>query len=341
MAAASKILIVGPAWVGDMVMTQSLARLLREREPGVVIDVLGPAWSLPLVARMGEVRRGIALAAGHGELALAERWRLGRQLRAEGYRQAIVVPRSLKSALVPFFAGIPARTGFRTEMRAALLTDARELDRGRLDQTMKRLLALGLPPGAPMPEPPQPSLRIEPRNLAALRARHALGESPAVAMMPGAAFGPAKQWPVEHFAALAQLLAQRGLATWVLGAAGEHALGEHICAAAGGAARNLCGETRLEDVVDLLSAARAAVTNDSGLMHVAAAVGTHVVALYGSSSPAFTPPLTARRTVHHLGLSCSPCFERECPLGHLRCLRDITPEAVLVSVTAGAGFPSS
>lgn len=332
MGSASKILIIGPAWVGDMVMTQSLAMLLGRQEPGVVVDVLGPAWSLPLVARMGEVRRGLALTAGHGELALAERWRLGRQLRAEGYRQAIVVPRSLKSALVPFFAGIPVRTGFRTEMRGALLTDARELDRGRLDQTVKRLLALGLPPGAPLPEPPRPALRVEPQNLAALRVRHGLGEAPAVAMMPGAAFGPAKQWPVEHFAALGRLLAQRGVATWVLGAAGERALGERICAEAGEAARNLCGETRLEDVVDLLSAVQAAVTNDSGLMHVAAAVGTHVVALYGSSSPAFTPPLTARRAVHHLGLPCSPCFERECPLGHLRCLRDITPQAVLATL---------
>ncbi len=315
-----------------MVMAQSLFRLLRGQKPDIVIDVVGPGWSLPLVARMSEVRRGIALAAGHGDLALAERWRLGRELRAVGYDAAIVLPRSFKSALPPFFAGIPKRTGFGTELRGLLLNDARVLDRDGLDQTVKRFLALGLPPGASLPEPPQPSLRIDAVNRAALLVRHGLGRAPAVAMMPGAAYGPAKQWPVEHFAELARMLAARGEEVWVLGAAGERELGERIRDAGGDAVHNLCGQTRLEDVVDLLSAARAAVTNDSGLMHVAAAAGTHVVAIYGSSSPAFTPPLTARSGIHYLGLSCSPCFQRQCPLGHLRCLREIAPGDVLASL---------
>jgi heptosyltransferase-2 len=332
MTAAESILVVGPSWVGDMVMAQSLFRLLRRESPGLAIDVVGPAWSVPLVARMPEVRRGIALDAGHGELALGRRWALGRVLRTQGYDRAIVLPRSFKSALVPLFARIPRRTGFATEMRRLILDDARTLDRRALDQTVKRIIALGLPAGAPLPEPPQPELRVDAGNRDRLLAGFGIGRGSAVALMPGAAYGPAKQWPVEHFAELAALLAARGEEVWVLGSAGERALGERIAGRAGPEVRNLCGETRLEDVVDLLSVARAAVTNDSGLMHVAAAVGTHVVAVYGSSSPAFTPPLTDRKTIHYLGLECSPCFRRECPLGHLRCLRELAPATVLASL---------
>ena len=202
-------------------------------DAAAIIDVVGPAWSVPLVARMPEVRRGIALPAGHGELALGRRRALGLELRAEGYARAIVMPRSFKSALVPFFARIPVRTGFRTEMRGLLLNDARALDRAVLDQTIKRFLALGLPAGATLPAPPQPSLRIEPVNRAALIAKFGLGARPAVAMMPGAAYGPAKQWPIGYFGELAKMLVARGNEIWVLGSAGERELGEQIRSAAG------------------------------------------------------------------------------------------------------------
>lgn len=327
-----KILIIGPAWVGDMVMTQSLLKVLRAASPAALIDVVGPPWSLPVVARMPEARRGIALDVAHGALALGVRRRLGLALRAEGYTRAIVLPRSFKSALVPYFARIGQRTGFATEMRGLLLNDRRELDRRRLDQTVKRFITLGLAPGAPLPEPPAPELRIDAANREALLARHGLRRASAVAFMPGAAYGPAKQWPIEYFIRLARLIAAEGGEIWVFGSAGEHALGARIGKEIGGAVHNLCGETRLEDVVDLLSVVEAAVTNDSGLMHVAAAAGAPVVAIYGSSSPAFTPPLTARRIIHYQRIECSPCFERQCPLGHLRCLRDITPEAVFASL---------
>ncbi len=327
-----KILIIGPAWVGDMVMAQSLLKVLRAASPEALIDVVGPRWSLPVVARMPEVRRGIALDVAHGELALGTRRRLGLQLRSEGYTRAIVLPRSFKSALVPFFARIGWRTGFSSEMRGLLLNDRRVLDRRLLDQTVKRFIALGLAPGAPLPEPPAPELRIDAANRDALLSRHGLGHGPAIALMPGAAYGPAKQWPIESFTKLAQLFVARGGGIWVFGSAGEHALGERIREGAGSAVHNLCGQTSLEDVVDLLSAAVAAVTNDSGLMHMAGAAGTPVVAIYGSSSPEFTPPLTARRSIHYRRLSCSPCFKRECPLGHLRCLREITPEDVFDSL---------
>lgn len=338
--ASARILIVGPAWVGDMVIAQSLFRWLRRRDPGVTIDVVGPVWSVPLVARMPEVRRGIPLALGHGEFGWGARRALGRALRAESYTRAIVLPRSFKAALLPYFARIPRRTGFGTEFRGLLLNDPRPLDRQRLDQTVKRFLALGLEPGEALPEPPAPRLRIDHANAAALKARLGLGAQPAVALMPGAAYGPAKQWPLAHFARLAAALADAGQEVWVLGSAAERALGEQIRATAP-TAHNLCGSTTLPDTVDLLASVTAAVTNDSGLMHVAAAAGTRVVALYGSSSPAFTPPLTARATVHYRALACSPCFARTCPLGHLRCLTEITPAEVERSVMDESSLKTS
>lgn len=325
-------LIVGPGWVGDMVMAQSLFRLLREQEPGMAIDVAGPPWSVPLVARMPEVRRGIALPVAHGQLGLGVRRSLGQSLRAVAYDRAIVLPRSFKSALLPWFARIPVRTGFAAEFRGLVLNDLRQLDRRVLDQTVKRFLALGLPRGASLPEPLPPVLRVDAGNRAALMSRLGLGAGPAIALMPGAAYGPAKQWPIGKFAELGRLLGERGFDVWVLGSAAERGLGEQIRAGGGGRVFNLCGETSLEDTVDLLSAATAAVTNDSGLMHVAAAAGTRVVAIYGSSSPEFTPPLTPRKTILYLGLECSPCFKRQCPLGHLNCLNEISPATVANSL---------
>jgi heptosyltransferase-2 len=325
-----KILIVGPAWIGDMVMAQSLYKLLRQRNPEVIIDVVAPAWSEPLVGRMDEVRDTVGMPLGHGEFGFFKRRQIGRGLRAAAYDSAIVMPRSLKSALVPFFARIPVRTGFRGEMRYGLLNDVRTLNPKALDQTVKRFLSLGLPAGAPLPDAPAPGLTVDEENLARLRSTLELdASSPAVALMPGAAYGPAKHWPLEYFSELAAGLVAGGAMVWVLGSEGEHADGEFIRRHAGDGVVNLCGRTRLEDTVDILSAAAVAVTNDSGLMHVAAAAGTHVMAIYGSTTPTFTPPMTARSTIRYLDLECSPCFRRECPLGHLNCLREISPESVL------------
>ena len=314
-------------------MAQSLFILLKQRNPDAVIDVLAPAWSEPMLARMEQVRRTVVMPVGHGELRLSERFRVGRELRSAGYDRAIVMPRSMKSALAPYFAGIPSRTGFRGEMRYGLLTDVRKRDRKTLDQTIKRFLTLGLPPGAPIPDPPTPSLIVNERNRSVWAERFDLDCSgAAVALMPGAAYGPAKCWPIEYFVQLAVELSSAGSQVWVLGSEGDRDVGEEIRIKAGKGTVNLCGQTRLEDTVDILSAAGIAVTNDSGLMHVAAAADTHVLAIYGSSSPAFTPPLTQRQTIFYLDLECSPCFRRECPLGHLNCLRHITPEMVFAGV---------
>jgi heptosyltransferase-2 len=334
--AAQKLLIVGPSWVGDMVMAQSLYKLIKTREPSVTIDVLAPTWSLSLLERMPEVGSGIELPLGHGELGLGRRRQLGRSLRGR-YDRAIVLPRSLKSALVPWFAGIRRRTGFRGEWRYGLINDMRPFDPARLDQTVRRFIALGLSEDEQtLPEPPQPALVTDPAARSRIAARLDLDLSgPSVALMPGAEYGPAKQWPTEHFARLAGRLGEAGARVLILGSAKEATLGREIEQASGsGAVRNLCGETTLVEAVDLLAACRVAVSNDSGLMHIAAAVGTHTVAIYGSSTPDFTPPLTANAEVHYRRLSCSPCFKRECPLGHLDCLRGISVDSVYAGIAA-------
>jgi len=326
-------LIVGPSWVGDMVMAQALFKLVSANHPEQAIDVLAPAWSLPIVARMPEVRRGIASETGHGELGFGKRRRIAKSLRREGYAHAIVMPRSFKSALIPWIAGIPRRTGFRGEARFGLINDVRVLDRKVLDQTVKRFVALGIAEGAPLPAAPQPELAVNKGRQAALAEQLQLETSrPVIAMMPGAEYGEAKCWPLAYFAELASSLEDAGYAVWVMGSEKDSAAGDII--AAGSKAINLCGKTALEDVIDLLGRCEQAVSNDSGLMHVAAAVGIHVHGVYGSSSPDFTPPLTDRRDIHYLGLDCSPCFKRECPLGHLNCLREILPGMILERVVS-------
>jgi lipopolysaccharide heptosyltransferase II len=342
-SADDKVLVVGPSWVGDMVMAQALYRSIKQRSERTRLHVLAPPWSLPVIARMPEVERAIELPVGHGELKLGARRALGVRLRAERYRRSIVLPRSFKAALVPWFARIPRRTGFRGEWRYGLLNDIRPFDGRRLDQTVKRFVALGFDDPADMPQQLprewQPRLQRDPVNLARLRGKFDLAEQDRlVALMPGAEYGPAKRWPAPSFGELAAQLAASGVDVIVLGSAKEHGIGEEIRAVASHSrVRNLCGATTLADVVDLTGAAGAAVSNDSGLMHVAAAAGTHVVALYGSSSPAFTPPLSETSTVLYLGIECSPCFERDCPLGHLRCLREISVRQVLAATDEALG----
>ena len=314
-----------------MVMAQSLFKLLRQRDPNGELDVLAPAWSLPVVARMPEIRSGVASSTGHGEIGLGKRRRIARELRAEAYDRAIILPRSFKAALIPWMAGIPVRTGYRGESRYWLINDVREFDTELLDQTVKRFAALGLPPAEPLPELPYPSLRVDHDNQSRLTAALSLDLSrPVIAMMPGAEYGPAKCWPLDYFTELAALLDAEGYSVWVLGSEKDAVAGNQIMA--GSRAANLCGKTALADVIDVLALCEQAVSNDSGLMHIAAAVGIRVHAIYGSSSPDFTPPLTDNRSIHHLDLDCSPCFERHCPLGHLRCLKQITPSSVLETI---------
>src|SRR5581483_253180 len=330
------ILVVGPSWVGDMVMAQSLFLRLRERDPECVIDVVAPGWSLPILQRMPQVRRGIELKVAHGEFGLGKRRALGRELRDERYTQAIVLPGSWKSALVPYFAGVPRRTAYRGEMRYGLVNDVRKLDKNLLKTTVQRFVALAEDGDVIVaPEVPSPRLRVDPDRGRARAAALGLDLSrPAIGLMPGAEYGPAKQWPPEYYGALAKQLAADGTQSWIFGSAKEAALGERIREASGGAAINLCGKTELVDLVQLSALCAAVVTNDSGPMHIAAASGTSVVAIYGSSTPDHTPPLTDRKHIHYLRLWCSPCFERTCPLKHYNCLRQISAATVRESLRA-------
>jgi len=332
-----RVLIVAPSWVGDTVLAQPLMMRLHERHPHLVLDVLAPPSTAALLRRMPEVADVVENPFRHGELRMLARRRLGLSLKARGYDAAFVLPNSLKSALPPFFAAIPRRTGYRGEMRVGLLNDVRILDEKKLPLMVERFAALADAPRTALVRPlPRPRLRVDVE--ARTRALGRLGldvAAPIAAFCPGAEYGPAKRWPAEHFAALAALLIARGWQVWLFGARGDRAVSAEILQqAGGGSVHDLCGRTALDEAVDLLSLAHVVVTNDSGLMHVAAALDRPTVALYGSSSPGFTPPLSPRARVVTLALSCSPCFERTCPLGHLRCLRDLAPARVLAEIDA-------
>ncbi len=320
----SRILVVGPSWVGDMVMAQSLFKVLRQRRPDRPIDVLAPGWSLPLLARMPEVERGIEIPIGHGELGLAKRWRLGRELRNGGYAQAILLPNSLKSALVPFWARIPRRTGWLGEQRHGLLNDIRKLDKQALPMTVQRFVALATEQAdEPLPEIPPPALRVDPDQVDAARAEFGIDAArPLLALCPGAEYGAAKRWPEAHYAELARDYLTRGWQVALFGSLKDQLVSAAIATAAPGCV-DLAGRTSLARAIDLLAASDAVVSNDSGLMHVAAALQRPLVAVYGSSDPGFTPPLNAEHRIASLRLDCSPCFERECPLGHLDCLNKL------------------
>lgn len=332
------ILIVGPSWVGDMVMAQTLFIALKTRHPEARIDVLAPDWSRPLLERMPQVNQAIAMPVGHGALEIGNRWSLGQQLKKAQYDQAIILPNSLKSALIPWFAGIDKRTGWRGEMRYGLLNDIRLLDKRRYPLMVERFVALALPPNSTLPSPiSPPHLCVEEGNVqAALDAYNLNPGQPVLALCPGAEFGEAKRWPAPYYATVAQHQIEQGWQVWIFGSANDHSVAQQIrdlitpehqthC-------HNLAGSTSLADAVDLMSLASAVATNDSGLMHIAAALDRPLVVMYGSSSPEFTPPLNSQVRILRTGIACSPCFKRVCPLGHLKCLREIDAPQVIESL---------
>jgi heptosyltransferase-2 len=329
---SDKILMVGPAWVGDMVMAQSLFKLIKKNRPHAIIDVLAPAWSLPILNRMPEVNSGIIMSLKHGQLNLSERYRLGKSLRSQKYDQAILLPNSLKSTFVPFFAGIPKRTGWRGEMRFGFLNDVRHLDKKRYPLMIERFMALGIPANATLDSNyPLPSLTFTAESQNAALANHQLTRShrPVLALCPGAEFGPAKRWPEEYYAQVANAKLAEGFDVWILGSPKDNVTAEKIMALTDQRCINLTGRTSLVEAIDLLSLAQVVVSNDSGLMHIAAALNKPLVAIYGPTSTTFTPPLHEHAKVLQLNLPCQPCFQRECPLKHQRCMRDLQPAQVL------------
>jgi heptosyltransferase-2 len=330
MSSPERCLVVGPSWVGDMIIAQSLYRLLAAQAPGVSIDVFAPAWSADILARMPEVRRTVVSPFAHGQFDWAGRRRLACELRAEAYHRAIVLSNSWKSALVPFLAGIPQRTGYVGEFRYGLLNDVRPLDKQAVPRLVDRYCALASKNARQGNEAPQPRLTVNSENQRACLARFELAlDRPVLALCPGAEFGAAKRWPEHHYAEIARARLAAGWQVWLFGSARDRDVAEAVNQLAAGQCVNLAGRTSLGDVVDLMACAGAVVTNDSGLMHLAAAVDVPVLAVYGSTDPGYTPPLSGKARVLSLNLDCSPCFQRECPLGHLNCLNKLAPEQVL------------
>lgn len=329
---AGAILVVGPAWVGDMVMAQSLFIELKRQHPGSAIDVVAPKWSVALLQRMPEVRNAHVLDVGHGVFGLKARYRLGKQLRGQ-YAWAYILPRSLKAALVPFFAKIPNRIGYLGESRYGLLTNIHKLDTDKLDQTVKRFVNLAHSVDDPSFNIANPKLTVDASRQAELITSLSLdANQPAMALLPGAEFGPSKLWPVEHFQKAAQSLTAQGYQVWLLGSPKDQAIGEQIIGNGMLNVHNLCGKTTLTDAIDLIALCKGAISNDSGLMHVAAAVGIPVVGLYGPTPPRLAPPLSPIGQPLLTNAPCSPCRERACPLGHHECLTKLEPSYVLQSL---------
>lgn len=338
-----KILVIGPSWVGDMMMSQSLYRTLLSLNPGAEIDVMAPEWCRPLLSRMPEVNQALPMPLGHGALALAQRRRLGLGLKKQGYGRAIVLPNSFKSALVPFFAGISRRTGWRGEMRYGLLNDLRVLDKTAFPLMVQRYVALAydkadILSASDLPQPILwPRLDVRQDEILAARATFALSDArPIIGFCPGAEFGPAKRWPHYHYAALARTLIARGYEILLFGSAKDRATGDEIGsmldATARGHCRNLAGQTSLEQAVVLLAGVNAVVSNDSGLMHIAAALHRPLVALYGPSSPDFTPPLAQHAKVIRLISGYHRIRKGDDAQGYHQSLIDIQPARVVAEL---------
>lgn len=332
------MLVIGPSWVGDMVMAQSLFITLKQRDPDITIDVLAPAWSKPLLERMPEVRKAIDMPLGHGVLDLKSRYRIGRQLRANGYSQAIVLPNSWKSALIPLFARIPKRSGWKGEARYGLLNDLRILDKQRYPLMVERFNALALPAQEALsPKQPYPRLEVDHTNALKLAEKFVIPKQrPILVLCPGAEFGPAKRWPEAHYVKVADAKIDDGWQVLILGSEKDRSIAETIRKALNDESKAFChvlaGNTTLEQAIDLMSLAGAVVSNDSGLMHIAAALNRPLVVVYGSTSPSFTPPLSDTVSSLSIPVDCGPCFQRECPLGlagHMKCLNELSPESVL------------
>lgn len=332
----SRILIVAPSWIGDAVLAQPMLARLRQKFPSVSIDMFAPAWVAPLFAFMTDVHNVIDNPFGHGQLHLAARKRLGKTLKENDYEQVIVLPNSLKSALVPFFADIPLRTGYRGEFRMGLINDMRRLDATKTPLLVERFAMLADERGATFsPQIENPKMVFsDAKRIETLRSFGLQNTKKLAIFCPGAEYGPAKRWPEKYFSMLGDQLLERSYSLCLLGSSKDAAIGDAIVSGSNGVVLNLCGKTNLADAIYLLASADLVVTNDSGLMHVAAALDRPQIALFGSSSPGFTPPLSARAKVLSLNLDCSPCFKRECPLGHFNCMNQLTPDRVLAAINS-------
>ena len=328
------ILLVPYMWIGDFVRCHSVVQLLNARYPNRPIDVLTTTLCAPLLDYMPGVRKGIVCDLPRKRLALQQHSALAGRLKAEGYGTALVMPRTWKAALAPFLTGIPERVGFVGEARFGLLNDLRWGER-RLPRMIDQCAALALPKGTkPLAEWPKPELRVPAAAAAQWRSERGLPSDgrPVVAFAPGAV-GPSKRWPVAHYSELAQRFTAQGMAVWVLGSPGESPLAAEIVKAAGPDARDLTSPD-LHNAVLALKLAQAAVSNDSGLVHVAAAIGTPTIGIFGPTSPWHWAPLNPlAATIETVtDVPCRPCHKPVCRMIHHRCMRDIPADQVLQAV---------
>jgi lipopolysaccharide heptosyltransferase II len=335
------ILIVPYMWIGDFVRCHTVVKLLQARFPERPVDMLATTLCAPLTDYMPGVRRAIVVDLPRKRLAFSQHRALADRLKAEGYGTALIMPKTWKSALGPFLAGIPERIGLFGEARAVILNDIR-FGRGKLPRMVDECASLALPAGTKIPANwPAPELKVSAAEIAAWQNARGVAGRPAVVLAPGAV-GPAKRWPAAAYAALARRLLAEGLAVWVVGGPAEKPLAQTIVA--GTDARDLTGND-LREAILALAAAKAAVSNDSGLVHVAAGLGTPTVGIFGPTSPWHWAPLNplAATIQANIELACRPCHKPVCRLGHHRCMTEIAPDEVFAAtqraVKAAAAVP--
>lgn len=334
-----KILIIAPAWVGDLVMAQTLFKLLRSKyQSGLTLDIFASKFLHPIISRMPEIDNIIENSFQHKELKLRQRIRFGLNLRKKKYDEVIILPNSIKSAIMPFFAGIKKRTGFIGESRYILINNYYKLDKTILPLMIDRFCALANE-GNKVIDINFPLLKIDTNNQGILRRQFNLDKNKImIAFCPAAEYGLAKRWPPEYFARLANLLDSNIYQIVILGSKKDKEIAEQILECSNFPIVNLCGKTDLKDVVDILALCEHTITNDSGLMHTAASVNSHIIAIYGSTSENFTPPLTKNAEIVKINLECSPCFARTCKFGHYNCLKMILPEMILEKISLAKNF---
>ena len=333
-----KILVIGPSWVGDMVMSQSLYSTIKQKHPTAEIDVLAPNWCKPILERMPEVNQAIEMPIGHGSFNLSARWRIARSLAKVNYTHAYILPNSAKSALIPLFAGIKRRTGWKGEFRYGLLNDLRR-DKTVFQYMVERYVALAysredMLTNVSLIHCPNPKLEIDSSNVKNLTSKLGLdADLPVIGICPGAEFGPAKRWPEKHYRKVVSYAIANGFQVWLFGSNKDNDVCSSILSELPNSQQSQCyniaGKTSLIEAVDLLSACHTVVSNDSGLMHVAAAVGCNIVAIYGSTSPNYTPPLSEKVVIVDNDVECRPCFQKVCPLGHFECLDKLEADKVI------------
>lgn len=337
----SPVLVIPYMWIGDFVRGHTVVRVLKERWPNRPVDILATSLCAPLVDYMPGVRRGIVWDLPRSQLALARQWGLSKQLRQAGYGTALVMPRTWKSAIAPTLAGIPQRTGFVGEVRFGLINDWRWGEKA-MPRFIDKNAALALPAGAPLPKQwPAPQLVVPVPEVAAWRLANGLGDSAAIALAPGSV-GASKRWT--YYEDAARLFAERGLDVWVIGGPGEKTLATNIVKAGGPRVRDLTG-TDLRNGIMAMAAAKVAISNDSGLMHIAAAIGTPTMGIFGPTSPYHWAPLNglAATIKRETDLPCQPCHRPVCTANDHHCMRDIpaarvveVAQNVMAAATAGA-----